>query len=238
MTRKTVRFVVLFQGRTGSTYLIEGLNAHPAVRAEGEQLVTVELIGNAVAQLQWVEKYFRDEPTEEVLAVGFKTKLKDVVDPDGFSELLRKHGVSVILMQRRNIIKWVISFFNSVRLKKETGDWNLYRAGERPPPFAIDPEQFDSWLGAVVEKNRLLEEYVTALRLPVLALVYEDLLSDEPSFWKQALSFLDVPLAPVQGKCIKATSDNLREIVANFDELRCRYRGTPFQAMFDEISPM
>ncbi len=36
-------------------------------------------------------------------------------------------------------------------------------------------------------------------------------------------------------KCIKNTSDDLRKVIMNFDELRSHYIGTPFELMFDEV---
>jgi hypothetical protein len=34
---------------------------------------------------------------------------------------------------------------------------------------------------------------------------------------------------------LKITSDNLREAVTNFDELRACYQGTFYENMFDEV---
>jgi len=228
------RFVVLFQGRTGSTYFIEGLDSHPAIRARGEVLVTIELISDSAGQLRWIDEFLRSRPPG-VSAIGFKTKLKDVLDQGGLSRLLREHDTRIILMQRRNLIKWVVSFFNSVRIEEETGDWNLYRTDDRPPPFRIDPDTFDSWLGAVVEKKRLLDEFVAGLGLQTLGVEYEEILKNEASVWKKAFSFLEVPHAGVEGRCIKSTSDDLRECVLNFEELRERYVGSGYEVMFDEV---
>jgi hypothetical protein len=50
-----------------------------------------------------------------------------------------------------------------------------------------------------------------------------------------ALSFLRVPAVPVQGRSKKNTSDDLRDVVENFDELRSKYIDTPYGRMFDEV---
>jgi hypothetical protein len=41
-----------------------------------------------------------------------------------------------------------------------------------------------------------------------------------------------------EGKTLKHTSDDLRQVVVNLDELRARYAGTRYAPMFDEgIAP-
>ena len=40
---------------------------------------------------------------------------------------------------------------------------------------------------------------------------------------------------PLQGRCIKTTSDDLRKVVTNFDEFYAHYKGTHYQHMLDEV---
>ena len=85
------------------------------------------------------------------------------------------------------------------------------------------------------EAQRALREYVHALERPTLSLHYEDLIADENEFVRLALSFLGLPVRPVAGRSIKNTSDDLREIVLNLDELRGHFAGTRYAPMFDEV---
>ena len=48
-------------------------------------------------------------------------------------------------------------------------------------------------------------------------------------------AFLDVPERAVQSKTLKHTSDDLRQVITNFDDLRARYTGTRYASMFDEV---
>jgi hypothetical protein len=61
------------------------------------------------------------------------------------------------------------------------------------------------------------------------------LLDDQRATLECVFSFLGVQYHPVQGRSIKNTNDNLREVVSNFDELLSYYVGTPYEQMFDEI---
>ena len=74
---------------------------------------------------------------------------------------------------------------------------------------------------------------VGKLDRPLLHLDYEDLLADPTAVFHQLLAYLGLPPAPIQGTTLKNTSDDLREVVTNFDELRARYAGTRYEPMFD-----
>jgi hypothetical protein len=78
--------------------------------------------------------------------LGFKTKLVDVLDLPGFTELLHRKKVRVIQMQRRNRVKAVISRINAARLHEASGKWNLYDESDRLPPLEVDIAQFDQYL--------------------------------------------------------------------------------------------
>jgi LPS sulfotransferase NodH len=227
-------FVLLFEGRSGSTYLIEALASHPAIYTEGEKLVRLKDKG-ADRQLQWVREFLARSSHRKYRAIGFKTKFRDILDPEGLSELLRQLQAQIILLQRRNRIKLVVSRSNAIRLNAFTGDWNLYKGEDRIPPASIDVVQFSNWLKRAEERNRKLVGYVQGLELPTFSLYYEDLLVNEQATLEQVCSFLDVEFEAIKGGCIKNTSDDLREAVVNFDELRSHYIGTPYEPMFDEV---
>ncbi|MHC4216937.1 MAG: hypothetical protein ACYSU7_00620 [Planctomycetota bacterium] len=228
------RFVILFEGRSGSTYLTEALASHSSIRAVGEKLVGFKDLGGA-RQLEWTRTFLTEPPRAQTRAIGFKTKLTDVLDHEGMSQLLRDVGAHIILLQRRNRVKLVISLLNSVRLFDATGSWNLYREEDRLPAVATDHATFDSWLTKVEHTNRELVGFVKGLALPTLSIYFEDLLLDARATVDRVCSFLDVPPEPVQGGSLKNTSDDLREAIVNFDELRARYVGTEYEPMFDEV---
>jgi LPS sulfotransferase NodH len=231
-SRNPVRFVLLFIARSGSTYLVDALASHPEICAKWEGLLGKK---SADAQLQRARKFFTQSPHARYPAVGFKTKLGDVKDPEGFSKLLRDLGARIILLQRRNSIKHVVSQLNAQRIHDATGRWNLWNEEDRLPPATIDVAEFERRLERVEKKKRTLESYAKTLELPTLWLNYEDLLVDQRATLERVFSFLGVQSEPVQGGSIKNTSDDLREAVSNFDELRSRYVGTPYEQMFDEV---
>lgn len=229
-------FVVLFIERDGSTYLISLLQSHPSVRTLFERFAVLRQQGaTAEAQLSWARSYLRPPLIGRHAAIGFKTKLVDVLDPDGFAALVQSEGIKVIHMRRRNLVKAVISRINARRLYEATGNWNLYRSADQMPAMPIDPAEFDLFLREREEADQSLAAYVRGLAVPALPVEYESLLSDRDGVMSEVSAFLNIRVAAVTAKTLKNTRDDLREVVENFDALRARYAGTPYFQMFDEV---
>ena len=87
---QVLRFVLLFVGRTGSTYLITALNSHPEVVAYGESLEEFKE-GESSAQLDRVRNLLTPRFVGRIKVLGFKTKRVDVLDPSSFAQLLHKN---------------------------------------------------------------------------------------------------------------------------------------------------
>ena len=234
--RRIARFVILFPGRVGSTFLVSALDAHPDVEAKGERLDPLRADG-AAAQLDWTRRYLRGPLVNRHRAVGFKTKLRDVLDQDGFAALLHELDARVVLLDRRNDVKHVVSRITARALKDTTGRWNRYAGDDAAPTPAVhvEPDDFDARLRAVVAEKATIVDYVDRLGLPDLRVDYEDLLAAPDETFGAVLAFLGVRVLPMTGATVKHTSDDLRDVIANFDEVRARYAGTPYAPMFDEI---
>ena len=229
-------FVIIFQGRCGSTYLVEALDAHPEIECTGENFAALKKQKHdAHDQLEWAKCYLTTAESPQTLEKGFKTKLRDVLDLPGFKELIQSLSTRIIHLRRRNVVKLTISSFNSVRLKHKTGDWNLYKSTDRLPETVIDLETFASWLGSVEERAVRELSFVERLELPTLTAFYEDFLVNSTKYFEAIFSFLDLPFYDVKGRAIKSTSDDLRLAISNFEELKSNYKGTRYEWMFDEV---
>jgi hypothetical protein len=211
------------------------MDAHPRVRAKGEILADAKDQG-AQTQLELAQACLSPPLIGRHAAVGFKTKLMDVLDPGGFSALLAQERPMLISLLRRNRVKLVVSWINSERLHEARGRWQSYTDDDRPPvPFTIDVADFRCRLETLERLRRDIKDFVSELELPTFSLFYEDLLAGRRETLGQVFSFLGVKNRSVKPKCIKTTSDDLRDVVANLDELRSHYLGTPYERMFDEV---
>lgn len=219
--RPPTRFIVLFLGRTGSTYLMDMLDRHRWIRARPEVLVNLKEAGHE-AQAAWMRRLYTRRPPW-VKAVGHKTKLWDVLDPDGLRAMVHELGVRVIAMRRREPVRAVISSIRSHELYERTGLWELRDERDRPGPTRIDPDQLLERLGHWDAAERQLDAFIGTLDTPKLDLWYEDLLDDRDAELARVGSFLGVRVLPRvadRSPIRKLTPADLRDAVANYDEIR------------------
>jgi LPS sulfotransferase NodH len=229
-------FVILFVERAGSTFLITALKSHPEVQALTEKFDAMRKEGKGAAeQLEWASAFLTPPFVGTHRAIGFKTKLVDVLDRDGFARLITERKCHVIQMLRRNPVKAVVSTLNARRQWNLSGNWNRLSDNAKLPPFEVDPAEFARLLHEREELDRDVEGYVSALQRPTLRLFYEDLLQDEHAFVSKTLDFLNCTDQPLTSLTLKNTNDDLREAVVNFDDLRAGYAGTRYESMFDEV---
>jgi LPS sulfotransferase NodH len=229
-------YVILFIERDGSTYLTSMLMEHPQIQAEYEKFAVLRQQGaQGREQLKWLEDFLTPPLLGKKAALGFKTKLVDVLDMDGFVRLLNNKNCHLIQMRRRNMVKAVVSRINARRLYESSGNWNLYKESDRLPPMEIDPHQFDQFLDERRQADQELDNFIAGLDLPKIKVEYEDLLVNRDRVMNELFAFIDVPSLPLHGKTLKNTQDDLREVVLNFDDLRTRYTGSVYETMFDEV---
>ena len=229
---KVNRFVVLFEGRTGSTYLTESLNKNPYIRAEGEILVSARDEDWSV-QKKIITNLLKRPKFSRLNAVGFKTKLRDITNVEQFGILLHEQKVRIIYLNRHNRVKTVVSMLRSRVLKEKVGDYNARSNDLTLGKIILDPDVFDELLTMREELDEKLKNFVEFIDLPTIELFYEDMLSDEELFFTNVSDFLEAPYIASRGETVKNTSDNLSESVENFDELRSRYSDTAYEYQFD-----
>jgi LPS sulfotransferase NodH len=234
LRNQVVNYVLFLVGRVGSTYLTHLLNSHPNVYALQEELAALQEQG-AEAQLEWTENFLTPPLIGNKSVRGFSVKKIQLVDPDKFAQLLQEKQPKIIHMQRRNRVKAVVSYLNGKRLAEKTGMWGLFDEKDRLSAFTIDPDDFDKALRNREKVEQDLADYVNTIELPKLELYYEDMLVDLKGFLNTLFTFLNVEPEQLHADVKKNTSDDLRKVIVNFDELKSSYAGTQYEEMFDEV---
>jgi hypothetical protein len=229
------RYIVFFPGRAGGSFLASSLNEHPEVLVTPEPLGVRKIHLGAEGQARWIRRYYRLATVRRERAVGISTKLTDIAEPDWFADYLRAQHTQVVLLSRDNDVKRTISIIRARALKDDTGRWNRRSGVGTVEPTVVDPHEFAMKL----ENNRVRKEalivYATGLDLPLLRIDYRDLMLEHSATMARVFDHIGVTPLPVAGSTLKNTSDDLRDAVRNFDELRSLYAGTEYEAMFDEV---
>ncbi len=152
-SRAYTRFIILGQGRTGSTLLVQALNSHPAIVGFGEIFNFSEFLNADAEPVQFnIDGWSPDQATDralrtsdyarflrervfckhapEIRAVGFKFHYEHVWgnDPSLAGYLAADTGLRVIHLTRRNRLRTLVS----KNLALKTGRWLEYEKPVAP----------------------------------------------------------------------------------------------------------
>lgn len=209
------RFIILFPGRTGSSWLVSAISGHSDIQVKGEILVGMK---PKAQHRELLDIY--GKPPRSGAARGFKTKLKDVAEQSELVKLINDHGIKVIHMARKDLLKLAVSRINARRLKDQVGQWNRDEKIERLPAFEIDVETMEASLQACHDAVQELELFMEDVSSPVLELEYDDMLRDPSACINRVLDFIEVDRCDLQSSIRKNTDDDLSKVILNYSELR------------------
>ena len=241
------RFIILGRSRSGSNLLRSLLAAHSQVIVFEEMFKDPNKInwgldgypegGYAFRRFQddvvgFLKKdVFRVMPPE-IKAVGFKifyyhafgTSLEAVWD------YLKSHReVHVLHIKRRNILKTHLSRKRAML----TDQWiNLSGEAVEQPVVALDYQE----CRLDFEQTRAWEESHDLFfnDHPLLEVVYEDLARSPGEVMAGVQGFLGLDAEPVQPQTHQQSRHKLSEAIANYAELKERFKGSPWEAFFRE----
>jgi len=222
------RFVLLYQGRTGSTFIIDSMGSHPNVITRGEFLSGKD----AKAQESTIRNFYSKAP-KSAQALGFKTKLRDIADKKKFLALMDEFDVKMIFMYRSNLVKLALSKLNAHRIFKKYGTWNRLKGQEPLPQFAPTIEEFDEALQFRKTKEEELQEFMKEVKRDMIVRDHQDLIDDPEKLFNEYFDYIGVEPAPLSSVVRKNESDNMRDDLLNYDEIKAHYSDTPYAKMFD-----
>ncbi|UWQ21517.1 sulfotransferase [Jannaschia sp. W003] len=247
------RFAILMPwGRVGSNLVVGVFNEAAGVPLLNEP--TTRIRGTAAAvgpfaadreQLDFLAAFpapadfVNGDPAVGV--AGVKLTHTSFLSPMGAYEALAAGGYRIAAMDRRDHLRAAVSQLRAEQRRADKGGrrgaWAV-KAGERKPgPTALDPALLLHRAGAFEIRSRAMHDYLAAL-IPaerVIHVEYADLSADPEGTIRGIADHVGVALPdrfalPHR----KATSDDLREDVLNYDEVRAAAAGTPFERFLDD----
>ena len=239
-------FVMLFVGRTGSTFVLDVLNQHPQIKFEGEWLETFKNKPESTRlQTEWIRDLFSPADTATCQAIGFKTKFYDIPDKAAFVDSLNEFQPTILVSHRKNIIKQAISavridHFADLKRQKESSEtwkaghtanevWNIYKEGDGVGKIELDVQKIHYYVLTIEKSMNKLEAFVDTLDLDIIHYDYKDIIGKPERFFDKMFQLFGVDPIPYKVNVFKHTPDELSEAMKNLDELQDFYAGTQYE---------
>lgn len=245
--KEYTRFIILTRSRSGSNLLRGLLNAHSQVVTFSEMFKDPNTIGWDVPgyasssralklfrkdTCRFIEKHIFKQYPKGIKAVGFKifyyhalgTELEPVWD-----FLKDNRDIHVLHLKRENILKTHLS-----KTKAQiTDNWiNLTGEREVAPPVELDYEEllqdFTQTRTWEIGADRIFSSH------PKIEIIYERLARDYATEMSIVQSFLGLDPEPVAPQTHKQASKPLPEAIANYADLKERFRNSPWESFFTD----
>lgn len=203
-----------------------------------------------------------DSNPEHFRAVGFKYLYGHFWGHDVLTEYLVSDApLRVIHLKRRNMMRSLVSVRLAEMTNRWIEDWGLAR--KRPlyvraasalmhpartlhrlrgdkessqeqakPSVSFTREECERWFFRTNHEVRRVDEMFKDHEL--LEVWYEDMLEDRDSAFGEVQRFLGVAPVPLEVTLRRQNPEPLRELIANYDELRAAFAGQPEEAFFDD----
>jgi len=245
------KFVIVGIARTGSTLLVDLLNAHSQVQAFGELFRSMDVVGWDVRpftthQSPRLLALYRSDPLAFLdrcvfrrwpaacEAVGFKLfyyHARQLPHAMVWDHLAADRSIRIIHVRRAN----VLSQYCSLQLAHKTDVWSSRRApASEPPPIRLEidacREHFAAVRASEAECALLFRSH------PVIDLYYEDLVSERDRQLQAVQTFLELRHEPVSSALVRQRRRPLSHGIANYDELKRAFAGTEWAGFFSETA--
>jgi len=225
------KFVIFTDGRSGSTLLVDLLNANPAVHCDDELLKRRVLF-----PMKQIDLHARQSAAEvygfKLLSYQLKNVQISIRDKQAFMRKLAAKGYQIIYLHRENKVLQALSIVYAFYHNK----WHNRTDGKPPKkttPFEMDLDVFYRFLDGMME----LENFEQAMlaNLPHLKISYEKHLQHGEAHLEtvqQLADFLDIPVAKPKTTLRKATPSRLEKYILNREELLESLRQRPEYAHY------
>ena len=221
-------------GRVGSNLIMNIVAQSGPVKLANETFNTIK--GEA-EQLAWYREHYEfgaDAPSRPL--IGCKQNVLSITNPAGLGAVMLRDCVKVVRMRRDNLVKVAVSqirgriYADEARERIGRPKWALHKNDTPLGPVFVDPALLDTRLKAAERAHTALMRMFRPEA--VLDIEYDQINTDLAAVVERLRPWLGLEHTPgFRVPYKKATPDNLRAAVTNFDELSAALAGTPYAAM-------
>jgi LPS sulfotransferase NodH len=241
------KFIILSQGRTGSSHLVSLLGSHPGILSFDEvfhpQYVRFDYPGFPGEKQPGLLR-FRDGQLDEfmdqlvwpayppaVQAAGFKLLYLHLLSAKPLlHHLLAQTGVCFIHLKRRNLFRCLVSMKQALLTK----EWSLLGQGHTAArvQFSLNAQECRNFFHLTRKFERYGDEVVRGQA--ALEVSYEDLLTRPDGTLTAILDFIGADPIPLASKYLRQNVYRLSETVINYEALKHHFKGSEWAGFFDE----
>lgn len=248
--RGYVRFVILAQERTGSTYLQSLLDSHRAIRVFGEVFRSFDVIGWGITSyrsrvprselfafqkdpIQFLETHVFAKFPKKTSAVGFKLFYTHAQHPRHrplWTHLRNCKALRVIHLKRRNVLRTLLSLEKA----QQMGVWYDPSGGPANQDISIRLDcdkclqKFTTTRALEREHDALFADHDT------IGLCYEELTQDYGRTMQRVLRFLGVGHEALVPATHKQAKQPLSAAISNYQDLKSEFKGTQWEVFFED----
>ncbi len=225
-------FLVLKLQRTGSSMFAVVLNSHKEVSCKKEFLTPVKkeslLEKNDFLEHFFIKDFKEDSNYDKRIIGGTINPLKYGLQTDDIRDLINKAKANninfkVILLLRKNLLKQGVSAYVAKESLNYKSNYRRIQDKELVKKRDFDIAKLQEIVGELTKKSKYLQEFAEDITDEYLSISYEDLLENPQWTFTKVFDHIEASKVPDEfdftGGYQKILSDNLEDIVNNFDEL-------------------
>jgi LPS sulfotransferase NodH len=240
------RFIILTDQRSGSNHLAGLLDSHRSVRVAGELFnpdrhhldrshELLEGLGDLRSRdpVAYLEAFYTQPLDDSTTHLGFRLfhdHARQRPEKAIWTALRRMRNLKVIHLQRRNILKNLLS----LKLALRSSRWQRL---EGTPPVRYEPLTltFEEVVAHIKSRERSFARGSRFFRRHRRTeIFYEDLERDEERRLEALLRFLGLPSQPLVSSTRKQNQQPSWELIENHAELEDRFRHTRWHEFFQD----
>jgi LPS sulfotransferase NodH len=253
-------FMIFANQRTGSTWLMDMLDMHPAV-ASYDELLRAGASGRGkwgrtdqqffepyytghhrnskyTPRALWLYRYLDQfySPRRGTEAIGMKLMYDQLRDNPWTLTYMVRHRIRVVHLVRTNLLDVIISA-EAAEARQQYHAWQSDPV--EVPVLTLNPATVTSRLAALERVDKVARSMLTVLRIKHIEISYEQLMAD--SFHvSDVLTFLDVNTQPgsksLDSRFKKLNTARKRDMIDNYAEVMSALEGTRFERFLHDES--
>lgn len=247
-------YVITCPARTGSTMLVHLLRSHPDICSHDEVFSSPGTIGGMTGTYlvkcraePGFASYLSAEKDRDPIkflykivldlqgkkAVGFKLKHDELVLPEYKAlreEIVNDRDFRIIHLRRENLLRRYLSHYVANRVTGVT----LVVRGQTVPemqPVVLDPHECAKDFETVLAREKEFAQLFVQHRS--FSISYEEMIAPGAEKIQSLLDFIGVSRRELTTITQKLGRADLRQVIANFEELRDYFADGPFSKFFE-----